>query len=211
MENISIAIIFLLVLIFLNSYLDKKIVLSSNQITTSTPTFEPSPTPTYEIPTYTPTPTQIIYKGPTPTAIPWGTTIKLDSETSASYFAPDDHMSTTDELNQAMNQYRKDHNLPTLNFDSTLCNIAQIRAGQLKASGQLSHDGFSDLAHNQQVFSSMDEVIFGGNNPVAGVHIVEWGWDKSLTGHHEAISDTRWHDGCGATAGLFAVFEFGAR
>jgi uncharacterized protein YkwD len=142
----------------------------------------------------------------------WGKTIKLDEHTSLSKFASDDRMSTVDELNQAMNQYRRTHNLPTLTFDSLLCNMAQTRADQLQAFGKLdTHAGFGDLAHGQQSFNTLDEVLFGGVNKVSGTHIVEWGWDTSLTGHHEAISDPRWKEGCGGINGLFAVFIFGER
>lgn len=168
------------------------------------------------ISTPSPTPTPVFVK---PTLIPasnsyndWGKTVKLDDKTSASRFAPDDHMSTVDELNQAMNLYRQTHGLPTVNFDPLLCSIAQTRANQLQALGKLdSHAGFSDLAHNQKTYDTMDEILFGGVQPVADVHIVEWGWDQSLTGHHESISDPMWHNGCAGIAGYFAVFEFGAK
>lgn len=143
--------------------------------------------------------------------IEWGKTIKIDDRISASYFAPDDHMSTKDELNQAMNIYRQSHEIPILTFDSLLCQIAKTRAGQLEESGKLSHAGFSDLAQNQNSFYNMAEVIFGASQPTSGIHIVEWGWDRSLTGHHEAISDPKWNEGCGATAGFFAIFVFGKR
>lgn len=187
------------------------------------------PTPTTEIPTSTPILKATITPTSTPTSTPtfitkpapitksdnqdgWGKTVKIDDKTSASRFAPDDHMSTVSELNQAMNQYRQARGLPTLNFDSLLCNIAQTRANQLLALGKLdNHSGFLPLAQNQQSYSTLDEVLFGGVQPVAGVHIVEWGWDQSLTGHHEAISNPKWHDGCGGIAGYFAVFEFGGR
>lgn len=183
------------------------------------PIITPTPEPTMTVPTITVQPTKAVKPVPkaplNPTSMDtqeWGKTVKLDEHTSVSKFAPDDHMSTVDELNQAMNQYRITHNLPTLSFDSLLCNMAQTRANQLQANGALdSHAGFNDLAHNQQSFNTLDEVIFGGVNKVSGVHIVEWGWDTSLTGHHEAISDPQWKEGCGGITGLFAVFIFGAR
>ncbi len=144
--------------------------------------------------------------------IEWGQTIKIDEKTSVSRFASDDHMSTVAELNQAMNQYRQSHGLPTLNFDSVLCNIAQARANQLQVLGKLDgHAGAYNLVHDQQSFDTIDEVLFGGVQPVIGVHIVEWGWDQSLTGHHVAISNPLWRDGCAGIAGYFAVFEFGAK
>jgi len=180
-------------------------------------TYYHEPTPT-SMPTDTPTATPTPNKNITPQSngtngqIEWGKEYKLDNETSASKFAPDDHMSTVSELNQSMNLYRQDLGLPTLNFDPLLCNIAQQRANELQALGQLdNHAGFSALAHNQETYDTMDEVLFGGVEPVSGIHIVEWGWAQSLTGHKEAISDPQWHDGCAGISGYFAVFEFGAK
>ncbi len=184
---------------------------------------QPTPTPTETI---TPSPTLKAIEPTQPTrpqaktspkpsgddTQEWGKTVKLDEHTSLSKFAADDRMSTVDELNQAMNQYRITHNLPSLSFDSLLCNMAQTRADQLQANGALDgHAGFGPLAHNQQSFNTLDEVTFGGVNKVSGVHIVEWGWDTSLTGHHDAISDPQWKEGCAGINGLFAVFIFGAR
>ena len=183
------------------------------------PSPSPTPIPTIIEPTATTQPTRLvspIIKATTnPTSSDtqkWGETVKLDEHTSVSKFAADDHMSTVEELNQAMNQYRITHNLPSLKFDSLLCNMAQTRADQLQANGKLDdHAGFKPLAENQQSFNTLDEVTFGGVNKVSGVHIVEWGWNTSLTGHKEAISDPRWKEGCGGVSGLFAVFIFGER
>lgn len=186
------------------------------------PEIIPAPTPKSNSNTISASVTEVRILTPTPPPIPtivtnpsnqieWGKTVKIDDQISATYFAADNHMATDDELNQAMNTYRLSHSLPTLTFDSLLCQIAEKRANQLVESGKLSHDGFSEFAQNQNSFSSMAEVIFGGNQPVSGTHIVEWGWDKSLTGHHEAISDPKWNEGCGATADFYAVFIFGKR
>ncbi len=184
---------------------------------TPAPAFIPSiPTAIFK-PTETQTPTDTPTRQPKVSEIngsykDWGKEVKLDAKTSASRFAPDDHMSTTDELFNAMNQYRQVHSLPSLNKNNTLCNMAQNRARELLKLGHLDgHEGASKYAHSQQEFDTIDEVLFGGIQPVIGVHIVEWGWDKSLTGHHEAINDPKWHDGCAGIAGYFAVFEFGAR
>jgi uncharacterized protein YkwD len=204
-----------IILIFGLVIKDSNIILGSKAKQTPAPTIDisnisvpESPTPTSTI---IPTRQPERQYNPTPT-IPWGKEVKLDNNTSASRFAPDDHMSTVSELNQAMNNYRQNLGLPMLNFDTVLCNIAQQRANELQALGKLdNHAGFSDFAHNQQSFNSIAEVLFGGVEQVSGVHIVEWGWAQSLTGHKEAIDDPNWHDGCAGIAGYFAVFEFGSR
>lgn len=140
----------------------------------------------------------------------WGKTVKLDEHTSASRFAPDDHMSTSPELFSAMNAYRSSHGVQQVNSNGTLCSIAQSRASEQVANGGLdSHAGFSKYAHSQTEFNNMSEVLFGGTQPVSGVHVVEWGWDTSVTGHREAISNPNWTHGCAGIAGYFAVFIFG--
>lgn len=145
-------------------------------------------------------------------ALEWGKTVKVDDITSRTRFAHDNHMSTVDELNIAMNLYRQSHNLSTLKFDSLLCQIAQKRVDQFLKSGEMDrHEGFKPLFDEQDSFPLMVEVLFSGNGPTSGIHIVEWGWDQSVTGHHDAISDPKWTEGCGGVAGYFAAFVFGKR
>lgn len=211
MKSNLIALSFVLILLFLTSYFDGKISPSFKKLNLPTYMLSQTPTPS-PIEKITDSPTvRPVYKGLTPTSIPWGQEFKIDEYTSASYFGPDDHMSTADELFNAMNIYRSAHNLPTLSKNDTLCSIAQNRANQQKEFGYLSHDGFQEAGKSQNEFSDMTEVLFGGVQPVSGIHIIEWGWDKSLTGHHEAISNPKWHEGCGGIAGYYAVFIFGSR
>lgn len=192
-------------------------IITTSSEATGNPQFEP--TPTQIVPTATPfaiQTSQQIALGISPNKQPsdsnstmWSV-IKKDSETSLEVLPADSCMSTVDELNEAMNQYRIGHQLPTLYPDPTLCSIAKTRADQQLALGHLDgHAGFPALANQQQKYSTMAEVLFGGVEPIYGVHIVEWGWDRSLTGHKETISDPKWHSGCGGIAGYFAVFEFG--
>ena len=142
----------------------------------------------------------------------WGTTIKLDEHISVSKFGADSHMATVEELNNAMNNYRQIRNLPNITIDQKLCEIAQIRAENQSENGGLdNHAGFDSQFQSQDKFYQMGEVLFGGSQPVTATHIVEWGWDQSLTGHKEAISDPSWTDGCGGVSGYFAVFIFGRK
>ncbi|MBI2025816.1 MAG: hypothetical protein HYT06_00365, partial [Candidatus Levybacteria bacterium] len=125
---------------------------------------------------------------------------------------PDPRMSTADELFTAMNDYRKSHNVQTLTKSDLLCGIAQNRASEQLANGDLdNHEGFDKYAQNQNEFNRMGEVLFGGQQPQYGVHIIEYGWDRSLTGHKEAIQNPVWNHGCGGIAGYFAVFIFGSK
>lgn len=124
----------------------------------------------------------------------------------------DPSMSTADELFSAMNDYRKSHAVQQVNKNDLLCSIAQNRANEQLANGKLDgHLGFGKYAKDQTEFSQMGEVLFGGVQPQYGVHIVEYGWDRSLTGHKEAIQDPSWNYGCGGIAGYYAVFIFGTK
>ena len=123
---------------------------------------------------------------------------------------PDERMATADELFIAINQYRASHSLPQLQKHQTLCNIAQTRANQFLELGKLdNHEGFKPLAESQKDFDNMSEIIQGGVQPNLAVHVVEWGWGRSLTGHREAMLEPKWSSGCGGVAGYFSVFIFG--
>lgn len=148
---------------------------------------------------------------PTQAAFDWSVE-KVDEHVTKISIPPDARMSTSEELFTAMNDYRRSHNVQTLTKNDLLCSIAQNRANEQLANGDLdNHAGFDKYAQNQEEFYRMGEVLFGGAQPQYGVHIVEYGWDRSLTGHKEAIQDPGWNHGCGAVAGYFAVFIFGTK
>lgn len=172
------------------------------------------PMPTLAL-TSTPTPippkSQIANKKPVQSGQDWSVT-KLDELTTDSQYPADARMATADELFVAINEYRKTHNINQLQKSDTLCTIAQTRANQLLVLGKLDdHAGFSSLVHNQQEFNSMGEIIQGGKQPNYAVHIVEWGWGRSLTGHAESMRDPKWQYRCGGVAGYFSVFVFGQK
>jgi hypothetical protein len=148
-----------------------------------------------------------------PTEEPFNWTVeKVDDQVTKIALPPDPRMSTPDELFEAMNNYRRAHNVQTLTKNDLLCSIAQNRANEQLANGGLDgHAGFDKYAENQNEFPRMGEVLFGGVQPQYGVHIVEYGWDRSLTGHKEAIQNPSWNHGCGGIAGYYAVFIFGSK
>lgn len=148
-----------------------------------------------------------------PTKAPFNWTVeKVDEHVTKIALPPDPRMSTADELFEAMNNYRKARNVQNLAKSDLLCSIAENRADEQLANGDLdNHAGFDKYAQNQNEFSRMGEVLFGGVQPQYGVHIIEYGWDRSLTGHKEAIQDPDWSHGCGGIAGYFAVFIFGTK
>lgn len=150
---------------------------------------------------------------PVPTQPPFNWSVeKVDEHVTKIAIPPDPRMSTADELFSAMNDYRRAHNVQVLIKSDLLCGIAQNRANEQLANGDLdNHAGFDKYAQDQQEFNRMGEVLFGGGQPQYGVHIIEYGWDRSLTGHREAIQNPSWSHGCGGIAGYFAVFIFGTK
>ncbi|MBI2420973.1 MAG: CAP domain-containing protein [Candidatus Levybacteria bacterium] len=137
---------------------------------------------------------------------------KVDEHLTKIKLPPDDHMSTEDELFDAMNSYRRAQGVEKVSKNDTICRIAHVRAEEQNSNGELDgHAGFDKYVQEQNEFGVMGEVLFGGSQPQSGVHIVEFGWDRSLTGHREAIRDPQWNYGCGGVVGYFAVFVFGKK
>ncbi len=135
---------------------------------------------------------------------------KVDEHLTRVSMPADSRMSTPDELFAAINDYRKAHGVQQVQKNDLICGIAQSRANEQQTNGDLDgHAGFNKFFQNQEEFPRMGEVLFGGGQPQLGVHIVEYGWNRSLTGHKEAISDPNWNYGCGGIAGYFATFVFG--
>lgn len=135
---------------------------------------------------------------------------KKDEHTTVANFPPDNRMATVEELNIEINNYRTSHGIGAILTHSTLCSMAQIRANQLLSNGKLDdHAGFDPLYQSQREFQYMTEIIGGGIQPSLAVHLVEWGWGRSLTGHKEAMLSPNWTHGCAGIAGYFAVFVFG--
>lgn len=165
----------------------------------------------YQKPKVTELKSNIKIAAPTKTPFNW-TVEKVDEHLTKIALPSDPRMSTPDELFEAMNNYRKAHNVSNLQKSDLLCSIAQSRASEQLANGKLDgHSGFEKYAKDQTEFFQMGEVLFGGAQPQYGVHIVEYGWDRSLTGHKEAIQDSSWQYGCGGIAGYYAVFVFGTK
>src|SRR5690606_26766354 len=82
-------------------------------------------------------------------------------------------MSTEKELNEAVNAYRKTHNLNSLVIDEQLCGIADQRASEAKEV--FSHQQFQDHIENGD-YSHVDFSVIGENlwqGSFSGVHIVE--------------------------------------
>lgn len=138
-------------------------------------------------------------------------TIETEAGEEASFvkIPPSDHMATADELFAAVNDYRGKHNLSLLKTSSFLCGVAEKRAQEVLALGDVDHSGFSKYTESQQEFSLIGEILFTSPYSQSGVHIVEMGWDKSKTGHKEELQNPVYTHGCAGISGYYAVFIFG--
>ena len=122
-----------------------------------------------------------------------------------------DRMAKADEVFSQMNAYRSARGIRTLAKSPTLCGIAQNRASEVNAAGQIDHSGFDKNADNQYEFNSMGEVLMTGEGPSSAVQVVDEGWARSLTGHKEAIEDPDWTHGCAGVSGNTATYTLGTQ
>lgn len=181
-----------------NASCDQKI--SEFRATQTEPTVNPSANPTT---------TSVVKSNKTNSEDLWKVE-KINEITTDTQFPADSRMGTPEELFVAINNYRGAHSISQVQKHDTLCRIAQTRANQLLELGELDqHEGMNSLAHSQQDFNNIGEVIGGGTQKQLAVHTVEWGWGRSLTGHRESMLNPKWSHGCGGIAGLFNVFVFG--
>ena len=120
--------------------------------------------------------------------------------------APVETMSSKDDLNNAVNDFRANHGMGRLNIDEGLCSIAEERARE--AESEFSHAKFEEHAgngdYNHVGFSSIGENLWQGS--FSGVHIVEFGWDKS-EGHRANLLGN-WTRGCAGIVNTTAAFIF---
>ncbi|MBI2032021.1 MAG: hypothetical protein HYT09_00070 [Candidatus Levybacteria bacterium] len=76
---------------------------------------------------------------------------KVDEHLTKIKLPPDDHMSTEDELFDAMNSYRKAQGVQQVQKNDTICRIAHVRAEEQNSNGELDgHAGFDKYVQEQK-------------------------------------------------------------
>lgn len=120
---------------------------------------------------------------------------------------------TGHDLWQAVNNYRRAHNLPEFTQANELCTVASIRLNEQLELGRLdNHDGFQPRAdeffEDHPEWKSINENLASGYQ--TAVATVEWGWDQSL-GHQALIKSTAENYACTASNRGFAVLITGAK
>jgi uncharacterized protein YkwD len=111
------------------------------------------------------------------------------------------------ELWEQVQKYRREHGVPELRQDTTLCTIASIRVNQLLDLRNLdNHDGFPPLIQKYQDSGQLEHlnvaenILSGYKTATEAVS----GWDSSL-GHRALMQDGSFVWGCAAANYGFAV------
>lgn len=166
---------------------DSRVNPSSNNQPTQTnspqPTLNPTPSPqdTNNDPPDTPTPTATTQ----PTNSPKPTTSTSPPPTQIP--------KNSGSINQAVNQYRNQHNLSELNPHSQLCQIAKQRVQEITTD--FSHSGFDPAVKESGIdYQSISENIWWGSN--LNLENTTKDWHNSAS-HREALQGD-WTHGCGA-------------
>jgi uncharacterized protein YkwD len=168
------------------------------------PTTTPIPSPTITI-----IPTVVPKKQPqqapsTSTDKDWGVAKQVGEHTYTINVGNDDHMTSPQEVFQALNSYRAAKGSSQLSWDDKLAQYSQGRAYQFKNIGTVdSHAGFNSFLENENGFEKMGYMRLGENSyyggPLNGTHLIEWVFSQS-PGHDANQLDNGWsHVGVGVT------------
>lgn len=118
---------------------------------------------------------------------------------------------TGQELWQAVQVYRRAHNLPEFQMHPELCTVSAIRLNEQLELGKLdNHAGFQ--AQSDAFFKKNPDWTGINENLAAGyetaTQTVEWGWDQSL-GHQALIKSREFPYACASASYGFSVLITG--
>lgn len=153
-------------------------------------------------------------KKTTPTPVEsWGVAKQIDEHTWTMKVGNDEKMATSQEILEALNEYRKVHGSQILTMDEKLKNYAQERAkylNEIKSVDQ--HKGFNDFVENQDGFNKLGFTSLGENisygYKLTGVHIIEWMYAGDEP-HNKNQLDNRWNYAGVGVDGLATCLIFG--
>lgn len=148
----------------------------------------------------------------TPTMIPQsGNTRRHDS----GYGYPcDNRFATTEEIFEALNNYRNAHGAGSLVWNEKLAEVARMRVKQTLLSGRDYHKGFIEYTNDQDNYlkvgfwSLSENIGTSGDCPLLGVHLIEFKISRSPV-HDAAQRDPTWIAVGIATEGGVTSFIFG--
>ncbi|MCL4389791.1 MAG: hypothetical protein M1484_04810 [Patescibacteria group bacterium] len=147
--------------------------------------------------------------------VPWGTTESLGNHLYRTYVGNDPAMGTPDEILTALNSYRRDHNVGSVQKDDNLCQLAQWRAQTQNQAGTLDgHKGLEDYMNDPNHWQELNIKAIGENASygyvLSGVHLIEWVFDSDAE-HRANQLNAQWDLACPATSGVTVDIIFGDR
>lgn len=120
---------------------------------------------------------------------------------------------TSDDVWNALADYRRAHNKYQFARDDRLCTLGNMRLVQLIELGTLDkHAGFKTYFADQGNFRVVgfrkvsENLAYGFQTAVA---VIEWGWDTSTEGHREAQLTEEYSHACVLADKGYAVLELG--
>jgi len=147
--------------------------------------------------------------------VPWGTTEKLGDGLYRTYVANDAQMGSSEEILNALNNYRRSHNSRELSSDQGLCTLALRRAQEQEKLGNLDeHKGLISYMDDPNHWKELNVNAIGENASygytLSGVHLIEWVFDSDVE-HRTNQLNPDWSLGCAKTAGVTVDIIFGKR
>lgn len=172
-----------------------------------------SPVVVEEIGDKTSPPVQNTLKPSEKDTTPWGIAKQIDDHTWTMKIEMDPRIATPREIQEALNEYRRQHGAGYLTWDDTLAGFAKERAIYLNGIQSTDqHKGFSEYVNDEENlkklgFWSVGENISFGYR-LYGVHLIEWVFAGDEP-HDKNQLDTSWsHVGIGVD-GLAVCIIFG--
>jgi uncharacterized protein YkwD len=140
-----------------------------------------------------------------PTIIPSPTPTKVMIANTQTPVVSIPNTSQSSNLLVAVNSFRTENSRNSLTLSSNLCSIANSRAQELIAFGDLdAHAGFNKYFYAQSEFSHMGETLYQSSSFQTDSAVVK-AWENS-SGHRDTLLNSSYTHGCGARANNFAVF-----
>jgi len=132
----------------------------------------------------------------------WGIAKQVSTHSWTMKIVLDDKMATPQEILEALNNYRRQHQREALTWDNNLANFAQKRAAYFTYIGKTDeHSGFIDYTNNIENVKTLGFWSLGENSSygyrMEGVHLIEWVYAAD-EGHNNNQLDSNWtHVGIG--------------
>ncbi len=147
--------------------------------------------------------------------VPWGTTEKIGEHEYRTYVGSDPVMGAPSEILDALNVYRRNHNVGQVRSDENICKLALWRAQVQQQEENLDgHKGLIDYMNDQSHWKDLNIKAIGENASygyvLSGTHLIEWVFDSDVE-HRDNQLNPQWNLACAGTSGVTMDIIFGQR